>query len=414
MGMAMMLAFIRFHLLTCHDSGVIAEKSSTDLFVTDTAGSKDIQRSYSRSNKPLKADEILAQRSAVPAVGTHKRLTDSRITDGLVEPSRKRHKGENVSAKEYERLRKFAYGGDAVKKDVVKQGGDAEYDPWAAEAPVQAPEYSFLVQKKPTREPGTLKRAPISMAKSGKPISAVSKPEGGKSYNPIYEDWEALIQREGDKAVGEEKQRLAEEQQDQERQALIAKAQAEGDRDEWESEWESEWEGILSEREEAEKDKEWLRKKRPERKTPAERNKIKRRKEERRRKMHEEKMRTREQDFLRIKALAKEADSKGRAISQHEQTVFSEDSSDSEGEEMELRRGRLGKAAVPEAPLEVVLADELQDSLRRLKPEGNLLKDRFRRMILRGRIESRAKITQPKQPKREVMEKWGYKDWKLK
>jgi nucleolar protein 53 len=66
----------------------------------------------------------------------------------------------------------------------------------------------------------------------------------------------------------------------------------------------------------------------------------------------------------------------------------------------------------PEAPLEVVLADELQDSLRRLKPEGNLLKDRFRSMVVRGKVESRRK-TQHKTPKTTLTEKWSYKDWTL-
>ncbi|KAL1597947.1 hypothetical protein SLS60_008435 [Paraconiothyrium brasiliense] len=68
---------------------------------------------------------------------------------------------------------------------------------------------------------------------------------------------------------------------------------------------------------------------------------------------------------------------------------------------------------VPEAPLEVVLPDELKDSLRLLKPEGNLLKDRFRSMMVRGRIEARKQIPYAKKKKVTVTEKWSYKDWKL-
>jgi nucleolar protein 53 len=70
--------------------------------------------------------------------------------------------------------------------------------------------------------------------------------------------------------------------------------------------------------------------------------------------------------------------------------------------------------SVPEAPIEVVLTDELQDSLRLLKPEGNLLKDRFRSMVVRGRVESRKQIAYHKKPKVTLTEKWSYKDWKLK
>lgn len=73
----------------------------------------------------------------------------------------------------------------------------------------------------------------------------------------------------------------------------------------------------------------------------------------------------------------------------------------------------LTSPSVPEAPLEVVLPDELKDSLRLLKPEGNLLKDRFRSMMVRGRIEARKQIPYAKKKKVTVTEKWSYKDWKL-
>jgi hypothetical protein len=69
--------------------------------------------------------------------------------------------------------------------------------------------------------------------------------------------------------------------------------------------------------------------------------------------------------------------------------------------------------SIPTAPLEVVLADELQDSLRRLKPEGNLLHDRMRNMIVNGKVESRREIAFHKQRKTTVTEKWSYKDWTL-
>jgi len=73
----------------------------------------------------------------------------------------------------------------------------------------------------------------------------------------------------------------------------------------------------------------------------------------------------------------------------------------------------LTAASIPEAPLEVVLPDELRDSLRLLKPEGNLLKDRFRSMMIRGKVESRRQVAYTKQKKYTVSEKWSYKDWQL-
>lgn len=67
----------------------------------------------------------------------------------------------------------------------------------------------------------------------------------------------------------------------------------------------------------------------------------------------------------------------------------------------------------PEKPLEVVLPDELQESLRLLKPEGNLLDDRFRTLIVQGKLEARKPISQPKKAKRKITEKWTYKDFQI-
>lgn len=69
--------------------------------------------------------------------------------------------------------------------------------------------------------------------------------------------------------------------------------------------------------------------------------------------------------------------------------------------------------SVPDAPLELVLPEELQDSLRLLKPEGNLLNDRFRNILIRGKIETRRPIQQPKKTKRKFTEKWAYKDFPI-
>lgn len=75
--------------------GIIAEKPSQSLFTLDTTGSDNIRKS-SKISKPLKADEVLATRSAVPALSTHKRLG---VTDGIIEPSSKRRKGNGVKLK---------------------------------------------------------------------------------------------------------------------------------------------------------------------------------------------------------------------------------------------------------------------------------------------------------------------------
>lgn len=310
-------------------SGVISEKPSEELFAVDTSGSADIRTEYLKRHKPLKADEILAQRSAVPAVSSKKRLSDF--------AEEKRRKKARISHKDYDRLRSIAYGGKQVKKDVVETGHAAEYDPWAVQEAKLDPRFTFLEGKKAKREPVTLKQAPVLLAKNGKAIPAVRKPEAGKSYNPDFSDWQELVLREGDKAVEAEKKRLQEAREEAERLAR-AQAESESDSDNNESAWESEWEGF-SDNEESD-----LKKKRPERKTPAQRNKVNRRKAAEALAKHQARMKAKEQQAQRIKELAKSVEEKEKARAAAREMVLApkDDSSDDDGEEV-LRKKRFGK-----------------------------------------------------------------------
>lgn len=387
----------------------MAEIPSDELFTTDTLGSTTIRQKYLSRNKPLKADQILAQRSAIPAVSLRKRPGD-----GLSVADAKKAKNDRVSRKEYDRLRHIAYHGDKVHKDIVINT-DAEYDPWAPVPPKVVPkEFDFLEEKKPISEPVTLKHKPISLAADGREVRAVRKPAAEKSYNPTFDDWAARLEREGAKEVKKEQKRLDDAALEADRQLKIKEAQAEEENARLnESEWESEWEGIASE---SEQTPEWMLKKKKERKTPAQRNKVIRRKEAESQKRHEEHIRTKEHEVERVKALQKEMREKQRlrldALAKREAALEAAESSD-DGDDIKLRRRKpFGRAPIPDAPLEVLLVEDLPDSLRRLKPEGNPLHDRYRSLLLRGKVESRR--VQPKKGRdRKYTEKWTYKDWKL-
>ncbi|KAL4806425.1 Nop53-domain-containing protein [Aspergillus unguis] len=380
--------------------GVLAEKPSEELFVIDTKGSSEIRDAYRKQHKkPLKSDEILAQRSAINAVDTRKR-TNSKVTDGVIEPKTKKHKSDWVSKKDWQRLKQVAKEG----KPMEKPGDNGFYDPWADEAdptPYDDPQFDYLEKPKEKVAPATLKQAPISLAANGKAIPSVRAPTAGTSYNPTFEEWDELLQEEGQKAVEEEKKRLEEERKEQERQRLIEEGR--NDNGEAKSDDESAWEGFESEYEKPE----WLNKKRPERKTKTQRNKIKRRKEAERQAKWEAQQKKKDEQVANMKATSERF--KQQELEHKEQE--SEDSE--EGDDTTLRRKPLGKLKAPEKRTEVVLPDELQDSLRLLKPEGNLLDDRFRTLIVQGKLESRKPVTQPRKAKREVTEKWAYKDFKV-
>jgi nucleolar protein 53 len=116
----------------------------------------------------------------------------------------------------------------------------------------------------------------------------------------------------------------------------------------------------------------------------------------------------------RIKEIAQEVQDRdsNRALVLAEQRDASETESEI-NDDQKLRRKQLGKFKLPQNDLELVLPDELQDSLRRLKPEGNLLKDRYRSMLVRGKVEARRHLPFRRQAKRKMTEKWTFKDFVL-
>ena len=399
-------------------SGVpLVDQSADQLFATDITGDAEIEKKL-RGKKLLKSEEILAQRSAVPGLEGRKRKADESVSEPGA--GKRVKNGKFVPHKELQRLKDVA---DNAAGGVRLQDEAPTFDPWAVadDTVTKDPRFSFLDEVKPIQEPTTLRHAPASLAANGKRIPSVCKPEAGKSYNPLVGDWSALLEREGATAVENEKARLVAEAAEAEAEAR-ALAEAEkveaAERDEYatdyESAWESEWEGFQSGAEEQGMSHV---QKTPRRKTPAERNKIKARKGREASEAWERKQKVRDAQEKRIKQIAKEVSlrdkARGQSIPSHFTPSDDLDSSADEGE-VTLARRRFGQLPIPEAPLEVVLPDELQDSLRRLKPEGNLTMERYRNLLLNGKLEVRKQQWQRKQRKTERTEKWSYKDWRLR
>ncbi|PFH58815.1 hypothetical protein XA68_13183 [Ophiocordyceps unilateralis] len=387
--------------------GVIKEKPSSELFTIDIQGnSKSTRLTRRRAKGTLRADEIIAQRSHVPAVSARKRPAD-RMSDGLV--AAKRQRTDWVSHKELARLKRVADGHDE-SSIIVK---DAQYDIWDAATTPLAPENTpFLPQPQLAKAPKSMKRQPISLAASGKPVPAVRNPGGGHSYNPSFLDYEKRLLQEGSKAVEAEKARLAAETANKEKQEAAARSAAEAEAAEARadvSEWDedSEWEGFQSGNEDGKSGN-----KQPKRKTQAQRNSTKRRKEEERLAKEKAALKARRRQEQDIAAIAEQVEDRERSRALVK-TESSDEASDEDDGDIPLRRKQLGKFRLPEQDLALVLPDELQESLRLLKPEGNLLKDRYRSLLVRGKVESRRRIPFKKQAKRKLTEKWTFKDFAL-
>ncbi|KAF2859093.1 P60-like protein [Piedraia hortae CBS 480.64] len=379
--------------------GVITEKPENELFATDTAGDHSIGQKL--KGKELKCDEILKQRSAVPGLDGRKRKVPPTPT-----PSDRYKRGNYVPHRELTRLRNVADGGVEVQVE------EHVYDPWAEQ---EAPADGFVAPVRPKVEPKTLKRAPLPLTADGKGVRDVLKPSASKSYNPAYPDWQASLQREGAAAVEAESARLRAEAEQKEKEA---RARAEAERvEQWEredDEYGTEWEGFETEDEQPHTTKQ------PRRKTPAERTKIKARKLREAEERGKKKQKMREAEEQRIAQIAKEVrrrqlgDGKDRAENGKNLTENGEE--EDKTDEVVLQKRRFGRLPVPEAPLEVQLTEDLTDSLRRLRPEGNLLTDRYRNALINGKLEVRKRRDreQHKQAKKTRTEKWSYKDWTLR
>ncbi|CAJ2512252.1 Uu.00g052670.m01.CDS01 [Anthostomella pinea] len=384
--------------------GVIAERPSDELFTVDTVGDVSLPSKFPKHTaKALRADEIIAARSPVPAVSLRKRPAD-KTSDGIIPAKRPRR--EYVTQKELSRLRKVADGQHESTIEVA----DASHDPWTVEVVQHEPDAIKDDRKEKKKAPSTTTQKPLSLLASGKAFPAVPKPTGGYSYNPNFTDYEARYTEEANKAVEAEKKRLEAEEAERVKKEAAARSAAEAEAAEARaelSEWDedSEWEGFQSGGEELKPSA-----RRAKRKTPAQRNRIERRKTEERRLIHEAKTKVRKAQAEQIKQIAKEA-------AEREQALALAKAEDSDGSSVNnddlLRRKQLGKMKLPEKDLELVLPDELQDSLRLLKPEGNLLKDRYRSLLVRGRVESRRHIPFHRQAKTKVTEKWTYKDFSI-
>ena len=258
------------------------------------------------------------------------------MTDDLLQPSSKKRKND-VSPTDYDRLRGVAYGSQTVK-DIIKSDDTPDHDPWAVNQTEEEKEsqFSYLEKRKPIKAPVTLKEAPICLIAGSRNVPAVPAPKPGTSYNPAFQDWEALLVAEGQREIEAEKKRRREAELEQ--GIIDRRVAAETERDtDVQTEDESAWEGFESDYDGAE----WSTKRRPQRKTPAERNRVKRRKEVEKREKWEKKMMEREKQQRQIGEIARQVKSEMKAKA----LVKAELEDPEEIAYQVLRRRRLGNDA---------------------------------------------------------------------
>jgi nucleolar protein 53 len=415
----------------------LSEKTQNELFVIDDVGAgKDEVDKWKKNKvgKVLKQDEILGRRSAVPALlNERKRLREDegkgRIGDGIV--AVKKPRTEWVSKKEVSRIRNNLDNNQRLDLTNIEHT-TPDFDLWdtpnTTTDPTTLKHDKYIPPTRPKVAPSTLSQPPIPLTSSGHPVSSVPTPAAGQSYNPTYESWDEALTLAGNTELQSEQKRLLAQQQADEKSARIAELAAKlPDREtitglEVEG-VESEWEGFETDTSrQSHGDEvsaaEMKRRKRPERKTPSQRNKILRRKKMEQLAKHEAKMSAREdhaEDIVRqLTARTQNASGDNQVAT----TTPAGPPTTTAESVLQLRRNPHHgpkSASVPAQTLDIVLPEDLQDSLRRLKPEGNLLRERYRNVLVNGKLEARNRTSYERSRKRQVKntEKWWSKDFQI-
>lgn len=381
----------------------LEDAQSEDLFFIDEDADEAVEEKLTKDRvKKLKASEILANKSKVKALYDVEKITKPRKVQG-------------VSKAEMHRLLKLAGKVKGEDKFQVRLSEDGivktkAFDVWNTptdeekrlrELPAPLQEQSGASVTVPRKVPKTLREGPMRI----KHIEVI--PHAGKSYNPTYENWKDLIDSEYYKEKTHEDKRVELEQHYVRLQYIMDNehhSEVESSDDEEQQE-DEDAAGANGEQDDDAKYRLSVNAV-TERKI---KTKTKRNKEQR----HAERLKL-EEEIRSLKAhikLLEKLPDIMQEVAAEEQAAAAKPRETKA--ERKLRRGtrKLGKFDVIEGPIEVKLSDELSDSLRKLRPEGNLLYDQMKRMQAKGMIETR-RSRERKSSKRKNTEKWSYKDFK--
>ncbi|PSS34225.1 hypothetical protein PHLCEN_2v1735 [Hermanssonia centrifuga] len=383
----------------------LQKKTNDELFVIDVKGDDQVRKSLPKfSTSLLSSAKILAQRSAVPAL-------QSRTTSSSLKRKTLTHEEKDRLLRMGKRVRKGPFNavidptevgaGSAMLEmsEAVKSSG--QYDMWNRNGSEEiTPEWETISSK-----PKKVKAPTLPNPRSFIEVSAVPSPHEGTSYNPPVSAHQDLLRtaHEIEERRVKEAEEMAKTKEKMEKARRVAVAEdvlgfapgmtvqeVEGD------------DTIVDGTEEV-----MPTKKIPERKTKQERRKAEKLRAEKRalaEKLANKRLLASVNAAKSLrKAVGKTSAARERLRSEQQEKVMQE----------KLKKGlagqRLGKHLVPEGNVDVQLGDDLSESLRALKPEGNLFKDRFLSMQHRALVEPRVPVIPRRGNKLKEYEKHAWK-----
>ncbi|ORX58041.1 P60-like protein [Hesseltinella vesiculosa] len=367
--------------------GTQAELPDEAHFILDDTGDAQVAKEV-RKQRTLKVDEILAERSAVPAVKSGRFVHDK--------PTQKSGELSKTQTRQVNKLFNRKAKGQPLKPK-KKSHIKSTYDLWDAPSEATQPTSDFIEKPTKVKAPATMSMIP----KVTQHVSAVVVPQAGASYNPTEADHHALVQHAADIEFKKIKEAMKVD-------SKLARISASTLPDEHDLKDENE---VEDEEEDAEEESDTEQDgKTGKRKTTAQRNR-----EKRRRTMladHADKQTHRRigQQITHVASTIEALDEKDKII---EESTLARQAHKELREKQGLKT--VGSGRVMQPNVEVQLEEELSESLRQLKPEGNMFMDRFASLQQRNII---VPPSQNKNPKRryalKVYERRSYKNFDLK
>ncbi|MCI4390674.1 hypothetical protein PGIGA_G00125350 [Pangasianodon gigas] len=387
--------------------GLIADKPDESLFFVDTGEKKSIPKPEAvkkgKRSKPLRIDLILQPDSQVPApkdILAYQRPNAKKLRLMAEKAEKLAAMGMLSRREKLLQLRKTAETHVKEKPLNSKDPGRGFYDLWSAGSPDSAdPYYLEQTKKKLVKRPEKLNEKPSIL-----PAVEVIAPGG--SYNPDFLSHQTLLleahEAEVKKVKAEEKleRQLAINRMDIATEESVFNEQVEGLIEEDEGEEMKETEHTA----EDSKDAAVGPTAQPEKKTERQRKREKAERIKELQKKAERKMLDSRQQLFQLRSIG--ADLKRREL----RTTTRQTKRKAKQEAQKALPRRLGKLKFQGPDLEVQLSDELAGSLRTLKPEGSVLKDRFKSLQKRNLIEPRERAKFKRKHKVKYVEKRAFRE----
>ncbi|XP_008424340.1 ribosome biogenesis protein NOP53 [Poecilia reticulata] len=395
--------------------GLLSEKTDDSLFFLDlgqpekpqpqaeTPQADEGKKRRGKASRPLRIDLILQPDSLVPPpkdILAYQQPNAKKLRRIAQKAERLAAKG--VVPRKQKRLLNRRPVDKTVKKAVAEANNNPDrdyYDIWGQEPKVSAdPWYLQQTGKKLVKRPEKLNEKPSVL-----PAVEVIAPGG--SYNPDFFSHQALLQEAHQVEVQKKKQ-----EDKLERQLAINKA----DKATEETNLREQVEGLVEEEEEN-GDEESAPSKEDEEAALAaiavtQKKTEKQIKKEKAEKLKEQQRLTSRRQTEQQQQLFQLRSIKASIRQQEEKTKGKQMQRRAKQEAQKAQPRRLGKLKFQAPDLDVQLSDELAGSLRQLKPEGSILKDRFKSFQKRNLIEPRERAKFKRKLKVKYVEKRAFKE----